>query len=577
MQKIIEGKIDASTNVLSANNKYYELVGENLYYAFRRNIAEEFQERFLKMMDDARKNKTASDMIKLVFSEEEEYYIRLTYNSQEDGYDFVMWSIAGVNEQIQSQKHQIQYMRDILSVEGDIYFKYNYKDSGFILYYVANGQSIVRFKGTFEEWVDKVWEKEYISEEEGDIFRAFIKDVYNKSRNINYRLNTKIATNGDRTDMNHIMASYARDGEKEYVAGVISIISGSTCEKTDSFLNESYVDPLSGVLNKKAINEYAKRAIEDAGENHVAFVITDIDNFKDVNDNFGHMFGDEVIKAFAGVLRDAVAGKGTCGRFGGDEFFMVIDKVEDELELRNILRTIKANTHTLYQGKLGENNLTCSIGASRYKVNSNDFKELFQIADRALYMAKQKGKDRYIIYTEEKHGVFQMQPESEQIDMATNRFAEEDVDRVGRCFVNLVEEGHIDVNRYLSYLLEVYNMDRANVYVGKPLQKVYGTSKECYDIQSVGVMEALEEAKMFDENGSFCVSNVNELEYKVPKVYGMLKSEDVYACYIYRNTLKDGRKVYIQIDKCGASYTWPKGYISELLVGSRVISAILDK
>lgn len=101
--------------------------------------------------------------------------------------------------------------------------------------------------------------------------------------------------------------------------------------------------------------------------------IIDVDDFKTINDTYGHMFGDEVLSRVSEIIRSDLNARGVAGRFGGDEFMILFENVKSEQELRLILKTITKNIQWAF-------------------------------ADKALYIAKAKGKNRYIIYDGRKHG-----------------------------------------------------------------------------------------------------------------------------------------------------------------------------
>ena len=147
--------------------------------------------------------------------------------------------------------------------------------------------------------------------------------------------------------------------------------------------------------------------------NHkVTIAIIDIDDFKTINDTYGHMFGDEVLRDVAQILREAVGHNGMCGRIGGDEMFIVMEHFEDDESIRSILRTIKNNISWLYHDDVRDiNKITCSIGTASYPDDASDFDTLFLIADKMLYLAKEKGKNRYIIYHPDLHQSYIMSDE----------------------------------------------------------------------------------------------------------------------------------------------------------------------
>ena len=110
------------------------------------------------------------------------------------------------------------------------------------------------------------------------------------------------------------------------------------------------------------------------------------------------MFGDEVICNVADVIKESVEGKGVAGRIGGDEMFIVVEGLESNDEIRNVLRTIRNNVSFMYNNQPDKPHVTCSIGSSTYPCDGQTYEELFNIADKMLYLAKEKGRDRYIIY-----------------------------------------------------------------------------------------------------------------------------------------------------------------------------------
>lgn len=102
------------------------------------------------------------------------------------------------------------------------------------------------------------------------------------------------------------------------------------------------------------------------------------------------MFGDEVLCKVADILRDAVGSRGLCGRIGGDEMFIIMEGLNDNEGIRNVLRTIRNNTKWLYHDDPRNIKITCSIGSATYPNDAKNYDELFKIADKVLYLAKEK-------------------------------------------------------------------------------------------------------------------------------------------------------------------------------------------
>ena len=111
--------------------------------------------------------------------------------------------------------------------------------------------------------------------------------------------------------------------------GAISLTQNKEYPAEDVSIQDELRDAGTELLNKKAITNYAKKLIDKRVNHKVTIAIIDIDDFKTINDTYGHMFGDEVLRDVAQILREAVGRNGMCGRIGGDEMFIVMEHFED--------------------------------------------------------------------------------------------------------------------------------------------------------------------------------------------------------------------------------------------------------
>ncbi len=175
--------------------------------------------------------------------------------------------------------------------------------------------------------------------------------------------------------------------------------------KTDA--SEGYYDPMTGILSKSAITEYAQQLMQQSPKKQFYFFLMDIDNFKAINDTYGHMRGDEVIVEVARITKECTKDKGLVGRIGGDEFMLVLEGVNEEAKLREILRDIRYTIREKYMDEDNNKTVTASIGGGLFPDHASDYDEMFMLADKMLYIAKTKGRDRYIIYTPAVHGNIQ--------------------------------------------------------------------------------------------------------------------------------------------------------------------------
>lgn len=165
------------------------------------------------------------------------------------------------------------------------------------------------------------------------------------------------------------------------------------------------LDQLTGIVSRGHILKFAQWLT--AHQVPFSFAMVDLDNFKYVNDTYGHHVGDQVLIRVAEDLADFIKGKGIAGRFGGDEMLIVNleDTVYDakkrffmdlyEGERRVLRKNIQLNECSPF--------ITGTVGCASYPKDAQDYDTLFQMIDKTLYRGKIKGRNCYIIYVEEKH------------------------------------------------------------------------------------------------------------------------------------------------------------------------------
>jgi diguanylate cyclase (GGDEF)-like protein len=166
----------------------------------------------------------------------------------------------------------------------------------------------------------------------------------------------------------------------------------------ESLTEEATLDKLTGFLNKASGTE---KITELCRTVNGALMVMDLDNFKLVNDLYGHDMGDRVLVAFSGIVRLNVRNDDVVCRIGGDEFmgfFTDMDKEDSVASITQRLNDQLAEEAIVLMGKDHGIPLGISIGAVFTNENQKDYQILFQYADNALYEVKQEGKHGYRIY-----------------------------------------------------------------------------------------------------------------------------------------------------------------------------------
>jgi diguanylate cyclase (GGDEF)-like protein len=156
-------------------------------------------------------------------------------------------------------------------------------------------------------------------------------------------------------------------------------------------------DDLTGLPNRRSILEFARLQFRGRRAADTGFVLAlmDIDHFKSVNDQFGHSVGDEVLKAFAQAGLKALRAEDRLGRFGGEEFVLVMPGF-DLARVPAVFQRLRESVQRLEApGWPGDRALTFSMGATMARDTDPDLDEVIKRADEALYRAKNNGRDRY--------------------------------------------------------------------------------------------------------------------------------------------------------------------------------------
>ncbi|HHS99729.1 MAG TPA: GGDEF domain-containing protein [Thiomicrospira sp.] len=163
------------------------------------------------------------------------------------------------------------------------------------------------------------------------------------------------------------------------------------------FEDLSLIDELTNIANRRRINELLDIEFQRAKRYQSTFsiVIFDIDHFKSINDTYGHLIGDDVLKAIAKLVSHSIRKTEMVGRWGGEEFILILTETEQNAAFaaaEKIRRTIES---TEFKGL--KNKLTCSFGIAEYEPEIS-LEVMIERADQALYQAKNNGRNQVIVH-----------------------------------------------------------------------------------------------------------------------------------------------------------------------------------
>ncbi len=161
----------------------------------------------------------------------------------------------------------------------------------------------------------------------------------------------------------------------------------------------SHTDSLTFLPNRRQVMVDLQNAVtfSDRYGTPLTISMLDIDNFKNINDTYGHIVGDEVLRSLAGKLRQHIRHPDTIGRYGGEEFLIVLphSTVKAAVEqAQRLCEQVRSLSITIGEQTLS---VTISIGVAQYKREKEDWQSFLSRADRALYQAKDNGRDQWVV------------------------------------------------------------------------------------------------------------------------------------------------------------------------------------
>ena len=445
-----------------------------------------------------------------------------------------------------------------LELYDDVFFDYNPDAKTVIL---ANTQASNFDSGIYSiEEIEAILCKK-LTREKQERLKSFITQVNTKAGRFTTRIEANLLNDDPSIFASILEANYVfYSGQKEHVVGHIHLEHKRGSIHTTSLKRDS----LTGLLEKSDITRIAKERIDDRRLAGTTLVIIDIDFFKRVNDTYGHQYGDKVIKRIADIIAEEVRSSGVAGRFGGDEFLVVFNNIQNEEELRDHFRKIYRKVWDNFSDSKIDGNkpLSLSIGAATFPKDADNYEDMFMLADHCLYIAKEKGRNRYIIYTPEKHGSLQ---EIQQQEANKKLFDDRGESSLGDVIVkmfNVVLHGEgTTIESLMDEFVQRFDLQRVSLIVGTPFKHRYTAStvevneKGSPDVL-LGVLNSDIKEKYLAGRDFVVVNKIDTLPPQAGAVKGFLKEIGVLSYILMRFNDRDGNECFLIISSLGKYVQW---------------------
>ena len=329
-----------------------------------------------------------------------------------------------------------------------------------------------------------------------------------------------------------------------YGCGYITDINEYKVENLD-LQKKAALDPLTGLYNRKAIETMIKQIIKEFPENEHVLMILDIDNFKAINDNFGHLYGDALLCEIARKIKSKFRNDDLIARLGGDEYLILMKNISNsELALEKAHDLCKLLSGTYGNGNL-KTKVTVSIGIALYPACGDTFDTLYHHSDLALYKVKNTNKNGVGLYDMNDHSV------AITGEVMAKRSSQKFVDNVGEYIFKILYNSQ-DLEGTVTTVLELlgmhYQMSQSYTVVkdltdGKFKVKNYWNLDQKKENEAIALVldhHMDEYIDSFDEDGILWID-----DFKNKKVDPIFKEiyQDTKIKMIIKSLIKNGNDV----------------------------------
>ena len=574
MNSYAKALFDMMFCVKTANAEFFDTFGSKIQRSFLAFVHDDDKASLQEAIDDLPETHYYTGVVRLR-SRNDKYILTLlkleyTRNTEEDLIDAYLIDILQLNSMYMTALENEQIIRRHLMDMELICFEYTPTTKHIEIFMHSLNQRVSLFSGNFFTWRDSVEHR--VDEEHRDTFSAMCFDIESCKDNFTYRIKSSIFTKGENIEENIIRCSTTTTvlGNTYIVGTIASVVNNSTLGVESTYVR-AYKDPMTGVLNKASIIRLIKTRIANlAPKESIVIAILDLDNFKLVNDTFGHLYGDKIIIQFSNIISRCIGTRGILGRFGGDEFMIMLENIKDEMDLRSVLRTIRTAVE-MEMKDIGENlSLTTSIGAATFPKDAKDYDELFTKADYCLYLSKMRGKNRYVMfdYMIKEHHYLEDKLMLKKDHASLNRlaFAESIIDMI-------LKTQPVQVPEVLAAVGGRFKLDRIRVFTGSDLELKYHWGDYAPDDSFVCIYEDryLDE---FSENKNFVINYTTNIEASHPQIYRALMDTNTEAAIQYLIGNKQHVEGLISFEMTQKGNHWPDDHIYSMTVIGYMLEAM---
>lgn len=466
--------------------------------------------------------------------------------------------------------------RVIMGLTGEYVFAYSELtgDIKIVRYEASSREVIVRLP--LDEWREYMADGRVAMEDMVEL-DSLINCIRTYMSDFCVKLTTSMRTLGKVMEkVKFIGTVYTKYTCENIVTGRIVLADGvNSMGNIVEVVDELTMDSLTKVYNKKTITEYASRLVKQETVNRISIAILDIDYFKQVNDRYGHLYGDKVLTRVAKKLKEVVGEDGVVGRIGGDEFMIVLKGINDDYALRGILRAIRTQVKWEFKNDYENFQVTTSIGVAFSPNNGHDYEELFKKADFCLYVAKEKGRDRYVFFRDEIHRESYQNSLNKKDKIINDGREMRELRYLTDIMVQYNHDKKAAVMAMLEHMLSMYKVDNISIYKGEALKDVVSVGTPIKKEADLSYIDTEGFKKLMGDKTYIAAGFINNNQDVAPEFVDEMRRRGIHStiqCFI---GTKDDVKGLLTINRMKAASQWAEYEIECSIITATLINMII--
>jgi len=465
---------------------------------------------------------------------------------------------------------QWECYRYIFSISDDIIFRYDISKD--CIEFGKKYFEVFGRKPVIEKFAKTLNKNASINSE--DVKKVFISFDEARSDLKRKEIEIRIRNRDGKFEWFSLIYKVITEADMQYCIGRLYNINKQKNEKKQ-LIEKSQIDGLTKLYNRPATEKIVEEILDaNYGSDNYALMIIDVDDFKGINDTYGHLLGDAVLMDVSRIFRTTFRDTDIIGRIGGDEFLVFMNKFNCEGDVKNKAAEMCQKIRNLYEHEVTLDKVSISVGIAIANKERILYKELFKNADLALYETKQRGKDGFTIFDKsiDYSDTLSDGNSSRGIAGYVKKKMSEIFEKKGNNNKAVDEIISLLGNKFNPSMVYIYTVESKHQFAyasfqwcNKGIDKINDGMKEIPLETGINDFNYL---SYFNRDDIFYCANVDKLEYPFNEYMRFLGAKSILECLIYKDSDIVG---YIGFSEYSSQRLWVQSEVDALSAAAGIL------